>query len=75
MSPSREVPSGGGRGSWGLLEAWSKHPEVPLLSLVSTVCKNESAISIHAYPLLLGLLPAGPRHRALSEHSLCSRFY
>lgn len=50
-------PVAWGQGSWGLLEAWSKHPEVPLLSLVSTVQQNESAISIHAYPLPFGLLP------------------
>ena len=58
MSPSREVPSGVGTGVWGRLEAWSKHAEVPLLlSLVSTVQQNESAISIYAYPLPFGLVP------------------
>ena len=56
-----------GQGSWGRLGAWSRHSEVPLLlSLVSTVQQNESAISIYTYPLLFELSSHAVHRRALS---------
>ena len=58
VSPSREVPSGVRAGvlgpPWSLVQTF-RSPL--LLSLVSTVQQNESAISIYTYPSFLNFLP------------------